>query len=92
MPKHLDKISELRRVSPCGNGLEQNGRNSNGLCEYYTHGVDEEEEIEEAIEKARDHNNRIVVRDVQQEFEELMKIVDNSLPSQILDMLPFLPN
>ena len=86
---HLDKISELEGVCPtCEQEIDWNRMEEirMGYVSTITHGVDEEEEIEEAIEKARDHNNRIVVRDVQQrEFEELMKIVDNSLPSQILD-------
>ena len=86
---HLDKISELEGVCPtCEQEIDWNRMEEirMGYVSTITHAVDEEEEIEEAIEKARDHNNRIVVRDVQQrEFEELMKIVDNSLPSQILD-------
>ena len=86
---HLDKISELEGVCPtCEQEIDWDRMEEirMGYVSTITHGVDEEEDIEEAIEKARDHNNRIVVRDVQQrEFEELMKIVDNSLPSQILD-------
>jgi len=86
---HLEKISELEGVCPtCEQEIDWDRMEElrMGYVSTITHGVDEEEDIEEAIEKARDHNNRIVVRDVQQrEFEELMKSVDASLPSQILD-------
>ena len=48
-------------------------------------GIDEED-IEEDIKKARENNKKVAIRDVQQrEFEELMRVVDKSLPSQILD-------
>ena len=86
---HLEKISELEGVCPtCEQEIDWDRMEElrMGYVSTITHGVDEEEDIQEAIEKARDHNNRIVVRDVQQrEFEELMKSVDASLPSQILD-------
>ena len=86
---HLDKLANLDSQCPtCEQEIDWDKLEELRMkyVRIITHGVDEEEDIEEAIEKAKEHNNRIVVRNVQQrEFEELMKTVDNSLPSQILD-------
>ena len=86
---HLDKISELEGVCPtCEQEIDWNQMEEirMGYVSTITRGVDIEEDIEEEIEKIEAHNKKITIRDVQRRnFEELMRIVDKSLPSQILD-------
>ena len=86
---HLDKLANLDSQCPtCEQEIDWDKLEELRMnyVSIITHGVDEEEDIEEEIERAQEHNRKVVVRNVQQrEFEELMKTVDNSLPSQILD-------
>ena len=86
---HLDKLANLDSQCPtCEQDIDWDKLEELRMnyVSIITHGVDEEEDIEEEIERAQEHNRKVVVRNVQQrEFEELMKTVDNSLPSQILD-------
>jgi len=86
---HLDKISELEGVCPtCEQEIDWNQMEEirMGYVSTITRGVDIEEDIEEEIEKIEAHNKKITIRDVQRRnFEELMRTVDKSLPSQILD-------
>ena len=86
---HLDKLADLDGQCPtCEQEIDWDKLEELRMnyVRIITHGVDEEEDIEEEIERAQEHNRKVVVRNVQQrEFEELMKTVDNSLPSQILD-------
>lgn len=86
---HLDKISELDGICPtCEQEIDWNQMEEirMGYVSTITRGVDIEEDIEEEIEKIEAHNKKITIRDVQRRnFEELMRTVDKSLPSQILD-------
>ena len=86
---HLDKLAKLDTQCPtCEQDIDWDKLEELRMkyVSIITHGVDEEEDIEEDIERAREQNKRVAIRDVQQrEFEELMKSVDVSLPSQILD-------
>ena len=86
---HLDKISELEGVCPtCEQEIDWNQMEEirMGYVSTITRGVDIEEDIKEEIEKIEAHNKKITIRDVQRRnFEELMRTVDKSLPSQILD-------
>ena len=86
---HLDKLAKLDTQCPtCEQEIDWDKLEELRMnyVSIITHGVDEEEDIEEAIEKAKEQNRKIAIRDVQKrEFEELMRVVDKSLPSQILD-------
>ena len=86
---HLDKLANLDSQCPtCEQEIDWDKLEELRMkyVSIITHGVDEEEDIEEEIERGKEHNRKVVVKNVQQrEFEELLKTVDNSLPSQILD-------
>ena len=86
---HLDKLAKLDTQCPtCEQEIDWDKLEELRMnyVSIITHGVDEEEDIEEDIKKARENNKKVAIRDVQQrEFEELMRVVDKSLPSQILD-------
>ena len=86
---HLEKISELEGVCPtCEQEIDWNQMEEirMGYVRTITHGLDEEEDIEEDIDKAKEHNQKVRLKDTyQRQFEQLMRVVDNGLPSQILD-------
>jgi len=86
---HLDKLSELEGLCPtCEQQIDSENRERliKGYERLQQSAQKEIANVRVEIEDAQEHNANIVRREVQQrEFEELMKIVDNSLPSQILD-------
>ena len=86
---HLDKISELEGVCPtCEQEIDWNQMEEirMGYVRTITRGADDYEDIEEEIDRAKEHNQKVRLRDTyQRQFEQLMRVVDNSLPSQILD-------
>ena len=86
---HLQKLSELEGLCPtCEQHIysENRERLITGYENLKQSAQKQIADIRVEIEEAQEHNRNIVRREVQQrEFEELMKIVDKSLPSQILD-------
>ena len=86
---HLEKLSELEGLCPtCEQQIDSKNRERliKGYERLQQSAQKEITDVRVEIEEAQEHNKNIVRREVQQrEFEELMKIVDNSLPSQILD-------
>ncbi len=86
---HLDKISELEGVCPtCEQEIDWDKMEElrMGYVKTITHGLDEEEDIEEYLERGRENNLRVGRRDaLQSDFESLIRNVDNSLPTEIFD-------
>ena len=86
---HLEKLSELEGCCPtCEQEIDSENRERliTGYERQKQSAQKEIEYVRERILDTQEHNKKVAVRDVQQrEFEELMKIVDKSLPSQILD-------
>ena len=86
---HLDKLSELEGQCPtCEQEIDWDKMEElrMGYVKTITHGVDEEEDIEEAVEKGNEHNKLVIIRNNQQrEYEGCIRDWDSSLPSQILD-------
>ena len=86
---HLQKLSELEGLCPtCEQEIDSENRERliTGYENLKQSAQKQITDIRAEIEEAQEHNRNIVRREVQQrEFEELMKIVDKSLPSQILD-------
>ncbi len=86
---HLDKLSELEGQCPtCEQEIDWDKMEElrMGYVKTITHGVDEEEDIEEALEKGNEHNKLVIIRNNQQrEYEGCIRDWDSSLPSQILD-------
>ena len=86
---HLEKLSELEGLCPtCEQEIDSKNRERliKGYERLQQSAQKEITDVRVKIEEAQEHNKNIVRREVQQrEFEELMKIVDVSLPSQILD-------
>jgi len=86
---HLEKLSELEGLCPtCEQQIDSKNRERliKGYERLQQSAQKEITDVRVEIEEAQEHNKNIVRREVQQrEFEELMKSVDVSLPSQILD-------
>jgi DNA repair exonuclease SbcCD ATPase subunit len=86
---HLEKLSELEGLCPtCEQEIDSENRERliKGYERLQQSAQKEITNVRAEIEEGQEHNANVVRREVQQrEFEELMKIVDNSLPSQILD-------
>ena len=86
---HLDKISELEGLCPtCEQEIDWNQMEEirMGYVRTITHGVDDEEDIQEELEKGNEHNKRVLIRNNQQrEYESCIRDWDSSLPSTILD-------
>ena len=86
---HLEKVSELDGQCPtCEQEIDWDKMEELRMSyvRTITHGVDEEEEVEEQLERARENNLRVGRRDsLQNEFENLIRNVDNSLPTEIFD-------
>ena len=86
---HLEKIAELEGVCPtCEQEIDWDKMEElrMGYVKTITHGVDDEEDIEEALEEGRTNNLRVGRRDaLQKEFEETLGQVDNNLPLTIFD-------
>jgi len=86
---HLEKVSELDGQCPtCEQDIDWDKMEELRMSyvRSITSGVDQEEDIEEKLERARDNNLRVGRRDsLQNEFENLIRNVDNSLPTEIFD-------
>jgi DNA repair exonuclease SbcCD ATPase subunit len=86
---HLDKISELEGQCPtCEQEIDWDKMEEirMGYVRTITHGLDEEEDIEEQLERGNEINKRVIIRDNQQrEYESFIRDWDSSLPSTILD-------
>ena len=86
---HLEKVSELDGQCPtCEQEIDWDKMEELRMSyvRTITSGVDEEEEVEEQLERARENNLRVGRRDsLQNEFENLIRNVDNSLPTEIFD-------
>ncbi len=86
---HLEKIAELEGICPtCEQEIDWDKMEElrMGYVKTITHGVDDEEDIEEELEKGRANNLRVGRRDaLQKEFEETLGQVDNNLPLTIFD-------
>ena len=86
---HLEKVSELDGQCPtCEQEIDWDKMEELRMSyvRTITAGVDEEEEVEEQLERARENNLRVGRRDsLQNEFENLIRNVDNSLPTEIFD-------
>ena len=86
---HLEKIAELEGVCPtCEQEIDWDKMEElrMGYVKTITHGIDDEEDIEEELEKGRANNLRVGRRDaLQKEFEETLGQVDNNLPLTIFD-------
>ena len=86
---HLEKIAELEGVCPtCEQEIDWDKMEElrMGYVKTITHGIDDEEDIEEALEEGRTNNLRVGRRDaLQKEFEETLGQVDNNLPLTIFD-------
>ena len=86
---HLEKIAELEGICPtCEQEIDWDKMEElrMGYVKTITHGVDDEEDIEEALEEGRTNNLRVGRRDaLQKEFEETLGQVDNNLPLTIFD-------
>ena len=86
---HLEKLSELEGKCPtCEQEIDYN--EVERLISMYKSNKESGSEkianLRNEMVEAKEHNRKITVRDSQKrEFEELMRIVDKSLPSQILD-------
>ena len=86
---HLDKISELEGQCPtCEQEIDWDKMEEirMGYVRTITHGLDEEEDIEEQLERGNEVNKRVLIRNNQQrEYESFIRDWDSSLPSTILD-------
>ena len=86
---HLEKVSELDGQCPtCEQDIDWDKMEELRMSyvRSITSGVDQEEDIEEKLERARDNNLRVGRRDsLQNDFENLIRNVDNSLPTEIFD-------
>ena len=86
---HLEKVSELDGQCPtCEQDIDWDKMEELRMSyvRSITSGVDQEEDIEEKLERDRDNNLRVGRRDsLQNEFENLIRNVDNSLPTEIFD-------